>query len=160
MRNRRERKPLPMFYIHQPDINMPEPKMQKSYLLKDHDVGIQNAGMVEKENPAIEKQSDKPQEITAKADAQSDAIAETEPLQEKNKRPFHELTLDEKIKHLMRVPGSIAKVKYEFITKETSYKGFFLAVKNGVLLIHSLSPRKKSVSILEEDLIDIKRVGL
>jgi hypothetical protein len=162
MRNRRERKPIPMFYIQQPDISMPEPKMQKSYLLKDDDddTVIQNAGMVQKENPSKEKQSDKPQEIIAKADAQSDAIDETEPLQENNNRPFNELTLDEKIKHLMRVPASIAKVKYEFITKETSYKGFFLAMKNEVLLIHSLSPRKKSVNILEEDLIDIKRVGL
>ncbi|MEH7887069.1 CotO family spore coat protein [Bacillus sp. JJ1609] len=149
-----------MFYIQQPDINIPEPKMQKSYLLKDDEAEIQNVGMKLKENPTREMQSDKLQEITAKADAQSDPIAETEPLQENNKRPFNELTLDEKIKHLMRVPASIAKVKYEFITKETSYKGFFLAMKNGVLLINSLSPRKKSVSILEEDLMDIKRVGL
>lgn len=139
---------------------MPEPKMQKSYLLKDDDAVIQNAGMVQKENPSKEEQSNKPQEIIAQADTQSEAIDETEPLQENNKRPFNELTLDEKIKHLMRVPASIAKVKYEFITKETSYKGFFLAMKNEVLLINSLSPRKKSVSILEEDLMDIKRVGL
>ncbi|MEH7442843.1 CotO family spore coat protein [Bacillus sp. JJ1122] len=160
MRKKRDRKPIPMFYINQPDINMPEPKMQKSYLLKEDDSEIQNAGIVEMENPTIENQNDIPQEITLSADAQNDDITENEPLQENNKGQFNELTLDEKIKHLMRVPASIAKVKYEFITKETSYKGFFLAMKNGVLMIHSLSPRKKSVSILEEDLMDIKRVGL
>ncbi|WP_423409740.1 CotO family spore coat protein [Heyndrickxia sp. MSNUG] len=161
MRKKRDRKPIPMFYINQPDINMPEPKMQKSYLLKDDDSEIQNPGMADMENPTREKQNDITQEITLSVDSHSDDTeTEPEPLQENNKRQFNELTLDEKIKHLMRVPASIAKVKYEFITKETSYKGFFLAMKNGVLMIHSLSPRKKSVSILEEDLMDIKRVGL
>ena len=85
---------------------------------------------------------------------------EADSLDVPKKRNFNEYTLEEKVKHLKLVPASVAKVKYEFITIERSYKGYFMEMKGEVLFIHSISPRKKSVSILKEDLVDIKRIGL
>lgn len=156
MRNKRERKQMPLFYIQQPNINMPEPKMQRNYLIKDEDLVALNVGDVQKENPT----SEKPQENTAKEGTQKEVKAEIEPPQENKKRPFNDLTLEEKIKHLKLVPASIAKVKYEFITVAQSYIGYFLDINNGALVIHSTIPRKKNVKILVGDLIEIKRVGL
>lgn len=156
MRNKRERKQMPLFYIQQPNINMPEPKMQRNYLIKDEDLVALNVGDVQKENPT----SEKPQENTAKEETQKEVKAEIEPPQENKKRPFNDLTLEEKIKHLKLVPASIAKVKYEFITVAQSYIGYFLDINNGALVIHSTIPRKKNVKILVGDLIEIKRVGL
>jgi hypothetical protein len=161
MRNKRERKQMPLFYIQQPNINTPEPKMQKSYLCKDDVLESQNVGIAKKESPASEKSTnDKLEENTAKIEIQNKVDDEAKLPQENKKRPFNDLTIEEKIKHLKLVPASIAKVKYEFITVAQSYIGYFLDINNGTLVIHSAIPRKKNVKILVGDLVDIKRVGL
>ncbi|WP_215035093.1 CotO family spore coat protein [Bacillus sp. ISL-37] len=126
--------------------------MQKNYSFKNSDEMSEN----------LKVQNSKTNEVDSEANENSEeeVIHETESPVAPRKRTFNEYTLEEKVKHLKLVPVSVAKVKYEFITIERSYKGYFMEMKGEVLIIHSISPRKKSVSILKEDLVDIKRVGL
>lgn len=149
MKNKRKRKQNPLFYINQPYINTPDPEMQESFIYKNK-----------------QKQIDPDTEEGVKAELLIDESAEENEAEDSDvenqpiKRPFNELSLAEKIKHLKLVPASIAKVRYEFITIDKTYKGYFLSIKNGSLLIHSIGTRKKNITILEEDLTDIKRIGL
>lgn len=156
MKSKRDRKPWPLFYIQQPDIKVPEPKMQRSYLCKNEELDSASAGMVQKEVPATETKQEKMAIETAKKNVKT----EPENQQEIKKSPFNDLSLEEKIKHLKQVPASIAKVKYEFITLDSSYTGYFLEIKNETIVIHSLNPRKKNVNILKEKIVEIRRVGL
>ncbi|MBT2684611.1 hypothetical protein J7E42_13365 [Bacillus sp. ISL-37] len=152
MGRKRSRKQSPLFYINQPNIDLPQPDMQKNYSFKNSDEMSEN----------LKVQNSKTNEVDSEANENSEeeVIHETESPVAPRKRTFNEYTLEEKVKHLKLVPVSVAKVKYEFITIERSYKGYFMEMKGEVLIIHSISPRKKSVSILKEDLVDIKRVGL
>jgi hypothetical protein len=154
MGRKRSRKQSPLFYIHQPNIDLPQPDMQKKFSFKNSEEMLENQKVQENSSKTVEVVSDA-DEITGE-----EAIHETESPDIPRKRTFNEYTLEEKVKHLKLVPASVAKVKYEFITLERSYKGYFMEIKGEVLFIHSISPRKKSVSILKEDLVDIKRIGL
>ncbi|ESU32694.1 hypothetical protein G3A_10145 [Bacillus sp. 17376] len=151
MGRKRSRKQSPLFYINQPNIELPQPDMQKNFSFKNSEEMSENQKVQEK---TVEVVSD------ASGNLGEEVIHETESVDVPKKRNFNEYTLEEKVKHLKLVPASVAKVKYEFITIERSYKGYFMEMKGEVLFIHSISPRKKSVSILKEDLVDIKRVGL
>jgi hypothetical protein len=152
MGRKRSRKQSPLFYINQPNIDLPQPDMQKNFSFKNSEEMSEN----------LQVQNSKTNEVDSEANENSEkeVIHETESPDAPRKRTFNEYTLEEKVKHLKLVPVSVAKVKYEFITIERSYKGYFMEMKGEVLIIHSISPRKKSVSILKEDLVDIKRVGL
>jgi hypothetical protein len=162
VKSKRKRKQKPLFYISQPDIETPKPYMQESFLYKNGELeGLSLESELNENQDAAEKEA-------PKANIEKDELVEpmaqeqklTEEIPENKKRSFNELTLEEKLKHLKLVPASIAKVRYEFKTIDNSYKGYFLANKNGTVLIHSVNSRKKSVSILEEDLVDIQRIGL
>ncbi|WP_226087185.1 spore coat CotO family protein [Mesobacillus sp. S13] len=153
MGRKRSRKQSPLFYINQPNIDLPQPDMQRNFSLKNSEVMSEDQlseNTLESTNVEIEPDENAGEEIYHEPESQ-DAP---------KKRNFNEYTLEGKINHLKLVPATVAKVKYEFITIERSYKGYFLEMKGDVLIIHSISPRKKSVSILKEDLVDIKRVGL
>jgi hypothetical protein len=154
MGRKRSRKQSPLFYINQPSIDLPQPDMQKNFSFKNSEEISENQQQQENSSRTVEVNSE---EIGISGE---EVIQETESLDVPKKRNFNEYTLEEKVKHLKLVPASVAKVKYEFITIERSYKGYFMEMKGEVLFIHSISPRKKSVSILKEDLVDIKRVGL
>jgi hypothetical protein len=155
MGRKRSRKQLPLFYIRQPNIEIPQPEMQENFVYKynteQNQLQIQN----NLKTDMLQKAAD-PQEVSL----EEEKVPETEKMDTIKKKSFNEYSLEEKIKHLKLVPASVAKVKYEFITIGMSYKGYFLTLKDGTLIIHSISPRKKSVSILVEDLVDIKRIGL
>lgn len=161
MKSKRKRKQKPLFYISQPNIETPKPKMQESFLAKDDeldDLSFEN----EQSETVKAAEEEAHGEVVAEGAAQpgisEKELSETTP--DIKKRPFTELTLEEKLKHLKLVPASVAKVRYEFITIDKSYKGYFLAIRDGVVSIHSVNMRKKSVNILVEDLVDIKRIGL
>jgi hypothetical protein len=155
MGRKRSRKQIPLFYIRQPNIKIPQPEMQENfvykYITKQNEVLNENNLTTD----MVQKEAD-PQEISL----EEEKVPEAEKMDTNKKKSFNEYSLEEKIKHLKLVPASVAKVKYEFITIDRSYKGYFLNLKDGTLIIHSISPRKKSVSILVEDLVDIKRIGL
>ncbi|MBT2695570.1 CotO family spore coat protein [Bacillus sp. ISL-55] len=152
MGRKRSRKQSPLFYINQPNIDLPQPDMQKNFSFNNREEMSEN----------LQVQNSKTNEVDYEANGNSEeeVIHETESPDPPRKRNFNEYTLEEKVKHLKLVPASVAKVKYEFITIERSYTGYFMEMKGEVLFIHSISPRKKSVSIFKEDLVDIKRVGL
>lgn len=157
MRSKRNRKQKPLFYINQPEMEMPLPVMQESFIYKKGEIEEGTETATEKLKTEI---------LTIDAEI-SDESSETETLNNEpelekvnKKKTFNELSLDEKIKHLKLVPASVAKVRYEFITIERSYHGYFLALNNGALIINSTNSRKKSVNILIEDLVDVKRIGL
>lgn len=154
MGRKRSRKQSPLFYINQPVIDLPQPDMQKNYSIKneaDSSDILQDEG----EN-TITDQMDQ----VAEGTSESEVNQQDEQSEVQRKRSFNDYTLEEKIKHLKLVPSSVAKVKYEFITVERTYKGYFLELKGDILFIHSVTSRKKSVGIPKEDLIDIKRIGL
>jgi hypothetical protein len=151
MGRKRSRKQSPLFYIDQPNIDLPQPDMQQNFSFKNSEDMPENQQAPEM---TIEVDSE------ANGNSGEEVIHKNDNLDAPKKRNFNEFTLEEKIKHLKLVPASVVKVKYEFITIERSYKGYFMEMKGDVLLIHSISPRKKSVSILKEDVVDIKRVGL
>lgn len=165
MKGKRKRKQKPLFYISQPEIKTPIPNMQESYLYKNGELDDQflegefNQTIDEKKIPDAIGENDESSYTEVQHPGEQVAV-ESDTIPVSKKRSFNELTLEEKLKHLKLVPASIAKVRYEFITIEKSYKGYFLAIKNGTVLIHSVSTRKKAISILEEDLVDIKRIGL
>ncbi|WP_226675725.1 CotO family spore coat protein [Mesobacillus jeotgali] len=153
MGRKRSRKQSPLFYINQPNIDLPQPDMQKNFSFNNSEEMSEEQQQQENSSRTIEVNSEE-------TGISEEVIHETESLDAPKKRNFKEYTLEEKIKHLKLVPASVAKVKYEFITIERSYKGYFIEMKDDILFIHSISPRKKSVSILKEDLVDIKRAGL
>ncbi|MCM3663071.1 spore coat CotO family protein [Mesobacillus subterraneus] len=155
MGRKRSRKQIPLFYIRQPNIEIPQPEMQENFVYK---YSTKQNEMLNENNlttDMVQKEAD-PQEISL----EEEKVPEAEKMDTNKKKSFNEYSLEEKIKHLKLVPASVAKVKYEFLTIDRSYKGYFLNLKDGTLIIHSISPRKKSVSILVEDLVDIKRIGL
>lgn len=154
MGRKRSRKQSPLFYINQPNIDLPQPDMQKNFSFKNSEEMSENLQVQHSKTNEVEVDSE------SNGNSEEEVIHETESPDAPRKRTFNEYTLEEKVKHLKLVPASVAKVKYEFITIERSYKGYFIEMKGEVLFIHSISPRKKSVSILKEDLVDIKRVGL
>ena len=154
MRSKRNRKPKPLFYINQPNIKTPIADMQDSFLFKNDELDDLN---LEKNQDDILTIVETQEETAADEKEGKDGI---NTLQENKKKSFNDLTLDEKIKHLNLVPASVAKVRYEFITVDRSYKGYFLSNKSGALVILAANSRKKTISIIEEDLIDIKRIGL
>ncbi|GAM16600.1 CotO family spore coat protein [Mesobacillus selenatarsenatis] len=153
MGRKRSRKQSPLFYINQPNIDLPQLDMQKNFSFKNSEEISENQQQQENSSRIVEVNSEE-------IGISEEVIHETESPDAPRKRTFNEYTLEEKVKHLKLVPASVAKVKYEFITIERSYKGYFIEMKGEVLFIHSISPRKKSISILKEDLVDIKRVGL
>lgn len=161
MKSKRKRKQKPLFYISQPNIETPKPYMQESFLSKKNE--LDDLSLENEQNETIKVAEEEPPEEVEAEEAAQPGVSETE-LSETTpdikKRPFNELTLEEKLKHLKHVPASVAKVRYEFITIDKSYKGYFLAIRDGVVSIHSVNTRKKSVNILVEDLLDIKRIGL
>ncbi|WP_079508127.1 hypothetical protein [Mesobacillus jeotgali] len=154
MGKKRNRKQSPLFYINQPSINLPQADMQKQFTIKNNEE-MSESQQLHENDEKIEEVETEAKEIT-----EEEVNIEAEQLEARKKKNFNEYTLEEKIKHLKLVPASVAKVKYEFITLGQSFKGYFLDLKGEVLFIHSISPRKKSVSIRKEDIIDIKRVGL
>lgn len=154
MRRKRSRKQSPLFYINQPNIDLPKPDMQKNFSFKNSEEMPENQQEQEENSSAVEI------DTIANGMYGEEVIDETESPDAPKKRNFNEYSLEEKIKHLKLVPASVAKVKYEFITIQRSFKGYFMEMKGEFLFIHSVSPRKKSVSILKEDLVDIKRIGL
>lgn len=157
MGRKRSRKQSPLFYINQPNIDLPQPDMQRNFSFKNSEEISENQQVQEdREDHSRTVEID----TVANGMYEEEAIDEKESPDAPKKRNFNEYTLEEKIKHLKLVPASVAKVKYEFITIQRSFKGYFMEMKGEVLFIHSISPRKKSVSILKEDLVDIKRVGL
>ncbi|MCM3124821.1 hypothetical protein QNH36_07420 [Mesobacillus sp. AQ2] len=162
MGRKRSRKQSPLFYINQPVIDLPQADMQKNYTIKsepDTSEILQEQGdvLVTKEMIFEDKESS---EVKVNHQVEEKENIQSDQSDVRGKRSFNDYTLEEKIKHLKFVPASVAKVKYEFITVGRSYKGFFIEMKGEVLFIQSVTPRKKSVSIPKEDLIDIKRVGL
>jgi hypothetical protein len=162
MGRKRSRKQSPLFYINQPVIDLPQADMQKNYTIKsepDTSEILQEQGdvLVTKEMTFEDKESS---EVKVNHQVEEEENIQSDQSDVRGKRSFNDYTLEEKIKHLKFVPASVAKVKYEFITVGRSYKGFFIEMKGEVLFIQSVTPRKKSVSIPKEDLIDIKRVGL
>jgi hypothetical protein len=177
MRSKRNRKQKPLFYINQPHMDMPRPVMQESFICKNEELDTYAETENEKENGQVPVKTEivtNDSETETETETETDTHTarqelsteiekvnrETEPDQARKKKTFNDYSLEEKIKHLKLVPASVAKVRYEFITIERSYKGYFLSMKDGAMIIHSTSPRKKSVSILEEELVDIKRIGL
>ncbi len=154
MARKRSRKQSPLFYINQPVIDLPQPDMQKNYSIKN-EVDSSDILQDEGEN-IITDQMDQ----VAEGPSEAEVNQQDEESEVQRKRSFNDYTLEEKIKHLKLVPASVAKVKYEFITVERTYKGYFLELKGDILFIHSVTSRKKSVGIPKEDLIDIKRIGL
>ncbi|MFT9600763.1 hypothetical protein [Mesobacillus sp.] len=154
MGRKRSRKQSPLFYINQPNIDLPQPDMQKNFTFK-------NSAEIDEDQQTQENSVKTNEGVTETNGISGEEVNhETDSLDVPKKRNFNDYTLEEKVKHLKLVPASVAKVKYEFITIERSYKGYFMELKGEVLFIHSISPRKKSVSILKEDLVDIKRIGL
>jgi hypothetical protein len=161
MKSKRKRKQKPLFYISQPNIETSKPYMQESFLSKNNE--LDDLSLENEQSETIKVAEEEAPEELEVEEAAEPGVSETE-LSETTpdikKRHFNELTLEEKLKHLKLVPASVAKVRYEFITIDKSYKGYFLAIKDGVVSIHSVNTRKKSVNILVEDLVDIKRIGL
>jgi hypothetical protein len=162
MGRKRSRKQSPLFYINQPVIDLPQADMQKNYTIKsepDTSEILQEQGdaLVTKEMIFEGKESSEEKAIHQAEEEENIPSGQSDV---RGKRSFNDYTLEEKIKHIKFVPASVAKVKYEFITMGRSYKGYFIEMKGEVLFIQSVTPRKKSVSIPKEDLIDIKRVGL
>jgi hypothetical protein len=72
---------------------------------------------------------------------------------------FDQLTLEEKLSHLKRVPATVAKIRYQFFIPGKSFAGYFLSLKNGILSI-LLTHNRKILKIEKEKIIDVKKLGL
>lgn len=72
---------------------------------------------------------------------------------------FDQLTLEEKLSHLKRVPATVAKIRYQFFTTGKSFAGYFLSSKNGIISI-LLTHNRKIIKIEKERVIDVKKLGL
>jgi hypothetical protein len=73
--------------------------------------------------------------------------------------PFNELTLENKLRKIRKVPAFVVKILYTFVTEEKTYEGYFLSAKEGELSILPLNSLT-SINIPEQSIIDIKTAGL
>lgn len=73
--------------------------------------------------------------------------------------PFNDLSLEEKLIYLEAVPMTTAKIKFEFITEEGRYQGYFIGNKEENLQIILIS-RNEEVKLPNHTLTDIKMMGI
>ncbi|HJV32202.1 MAG TPA: CotO family spore coat protein [Bacillales bacterium] len=93
---------------------------------------------------------------------QEETIETTERANEnssKERVPFNDLPLEEKYKYLLAVPMTTAKIRFEFITTNGNYQGYFLSNKEDIVEIMSMS-KKETVKVPIHFLKDIKMIGI
>lgn len=81
-------------------------------------------------------------------------------LQQTNKRvPFNELSLEEKVKYIKAVPMATAKIRFEFITSEGIFPGYFSSNKGNVIHILKIGSNK-TIALPLHSIIDIRMIGI
>jgi hypothetical protein len=77
----------------------------------------------------------------------------------KKKTPFNELSLEDKLKQLRKMPAMVVRFLYEFVTEEKIYIGYFLLLEENRLRIQTLES-SELINLEEDGIIDVKMIGL
>ncbi|WP_099157112.1 CotO family spore coat protein [Virgibacillus ndiopensis] len=132
----------PLLYIHQPNVDIPEAKMQYDYMTpkaasdtqtKLNDKQIENE--IQENNEDNDDEEDKRSSRRAK---------------------FKEMTIDEKIDYFVNMPSSLPKMKCEVKTGERSYRGIINDKKEDDIFM--LSGRRR-VKIAVDEIEWIRLLG-
>lgn len=157
----RKRKAKPLFYIEQPNLKEYDASMQKTYHVK-----IQDSKDIEDntETPTEENVEDI-KDDNIEAPAAENVVSENMEFElqqsegETKRKPFHALSVPEKIAYLEEFPVSVIKILYLFITEDGRTIGYF--VSKGEETINILPKNKrKPIEIGIGEIIDIKVYGL
>ncbi|MDF2946222.1 MAG: hypothetical protein K0S51_901 [Bacillales bacterium] len=140
----------PLMYIVQPNLDIGTGRMQKSFITKKNKnvVQIDHDGKMSYEQAAeADKVAEKVSEKSRiKNNKQEATVAQVELTEEKSqaivtgvRKPFKDMTVDEKINYLINRPVYIPKIPCEVKTSDETFVGYVESYKNGVLTLVSNS---------------------
>jgi hypothetical protein len=86
------------------------------------------------------------------------SLIENETVQ-RNRVPFNELNLENKLKKIKKMTAMVVKFKYEFIAEGQTIIGYLLLAEESVFTIQPVNTNK-TIVLNEADIIDIKIVGI
>ncbi|UYZ23251.1 CotO family spore coat protein [Mesobacillus jeotgali] len=148
---RRRKRLNPLLYIDQPTYQEVATSMQNKFKFNDQEQGE-------------EKENQQPEESAGESSVAVDTLENSseessERVGEIEKKPFKEMSIEEKIGYLAQFPASIVKIQYSFITSESRVVGYFISKEDDYITVFPRNKRKP-VKILIENIQDIKVSGL
>jgi len=141
----------PLLYIDQPEYQDVSNSMQDKFKFR---------GNEQFDEAEIQQPEDNTGETPVAIDTLENSSEESpERVEEIEKKPFKEMSIEEKIEYLAQFPASIVKIQYSFITPENRVVGYFISKEDDYIKVFPRNKRKP-VKILIEDIQDIKVSGL
>jgi hypothetical protein len=148
---RRRKRMNPLLYIDQPEYQDVSNSMQDKFKFR---------GNEQFDGAEIQQPEDNTGETPVAIDTLENSSEESpERVEEIEKKPFKEMSIEEKIEYLAQFPASIVKIQYSFITPENRVVGYFISKEDDYIKVFPRNKRKP-VKILIEDIQDIKVSGL
>lgn len=148
---RRRKRMNPLLYIDQPEYQDVSNSMQDKFKFR---------GNEQFDGAEIQQPEDNTGETPVAIDTLDNSSEESpERVEEIEKKPFKEMSIEEKIEYLAQFPASIVKIQYSFITPENRVVGYFISKEDDYIKVFPRNKRKP-VKILIEDIQDIKVSGL
>jgi hypothetical protein len=168
-------KSQPMMYITQPEFEIINVNMQKTYVTKG--VGKankkdQNANqavsldesLAKEKKELLKNDQKKPNDEVESVHKKEEASKKTDEVKEKavhsdeQKKRFRELSVEEKIEYLLQLPYGVPRIKCIFTTNEKSYRGIVSDYKNGKVVLRVVTkPHKVTLGI--EEIVSIQMLG-
>lgn len=148
---RRRKRMNPLLYIDQREYQDVSNSMQDKFMFNDRE-------QVE------ETENQQPEETVGEGAIAVDTLETSteegaEIVEEKEKKSFKEMSIEEKIDYLEQFPASIVKIQYSFITSDNKFVGYFVSKQDDYIQVFPRNKRKP-VRIPVEELRDIKISGL
>ena len=115
---RRRKRLNPLLYIDQPTYQEVATSMQNKFKFNDQEQGE-------------EKENQQPEESAGESSVAVDTLENSseessERVEEIEKKPFKEMSIEEKIGYLAQFPESIVKIQYRINTSESRVVGYFI----------------------------------
>ncbi|WP_226644497.1 CotO family spore coat protein [Mesobacillus subterraneus] len=152
---RRKKRLNPLLYIDQRTYQDVSTSMQDKFIFNDQKQVEENDVQLPEEAAGDSKVAvDLADTSTEESASESDGRVE-----ETEKKPFKEMTIQEKIEYLAQFPASIVKIQYSFITTENKIVGYFISKEDDFIQVFPKNKRKP-VKIMIDEVQDIRISGL
>lgn len=152
---RRKKRLNPLLYIDQRTYQDVSTSMQDKFIFNDQVQAEENDVQLPEEAAGDSKVAvDLADTRTEESALESDGRVE-----ETEKKPFKEMTIQEKIEYLAQFPASIVKIQYSFITTENKIVGYFISKEDDFIQVFPRNKRKP-VKIMIDEVQDIRISGL
>ncbi|MDF2607450.1 MAG: hypothetical protein K0S34_1646 [Bacillales bacterium] len=160
----------PLMYIVQPNLDIGTGRMQKSFITRKNNkvVQIDHDGKMtyEKANEAEKKAEKDAEVVISKKDRREATVAQVVQTEEKPqavvtgvRKPFKDMTVDEKINYLVNRPVYIPKIPCEVKTNDETFVGYVESYKNNVLTLVSNSDLN-GFRANSKDIVSIRLLGI